>query len=792
MRLMQIDNSFSGSLDFGGASFSDLAGADAQPLLLADAGSTMSGSPFSSSSFSGSASSGSSFSGSTMAGSGSTALSPLPTAARETDAIAQSRAEMTSFYAEAKDNAVRDGNPLKYIGSHIASLAGEVGYDAIQGVQGLYRLATDSSARQQAVDGVTHMVTHPRETFDAAVGGVKTFIDKPFSEQADSVFKGGLSLLAGGGVSKATNAVGSLAGPSLRSAGKAAVEWAAPAIDDFATSFMKNNGLLLQAMPDGPSFGSSLGPSLNPSFGSALTPDAPSLSGSFAPPSAPAIIHSRGDGFRPAEPGFGGTPLLPDAERPSFPILTVGSLRGGPHERLWWEEQVGLPHNLEPEWHGYIKPGIEGGLVGDELGKRAGQGYFDMSWREAQLNNNLLTQTGRRPEDFKLLATWAGGAEDALPLSARHDTPWVLIDNGPKVDFRKVIETWPHDYQMAPLHRSFEKPLDDGADFLTGEFTARFVRNMGGPFMPPALAHQMGEAARIGFTPLREHLIENTHDAFMKAHEPFYKKANLIYDSIATGDHQILYPEAFRSLQNVMNMPEHLDGLPIDHITIYDASLDQINRLLNRVVQPDGSVLNPTRELQAGRMSQGEFNDLMSFRAPNLNRFDEDVGGSFARSLGGQGVSYDALAQLRDQGVLRLPYGGGIDFLGRGPDDKLRSVLTMGNDLTSQRMSGLGTFRPVLPGDPREIAVVPNAMDALRLWSRDGAQGPTVIIDSVESGRWTSPLQGGQLLEQADRISLPAMRPGLFGPAGDAAQRARYDQMLDIAGRERVHIRDGR
>lgn len=756
---MQIDNSFSGGLDFGGASFADLAAPDAQPLLLADAGSAL------------------------------TARSPLssglPAAPRQTDVIAQSRADMTSFYAEAKDNAVRDGNPLKYIGSHIASLAGEVGYDAIQGVQGLYRLATDSSARQQAVDGITHLVTHPRETFDAAVGGVNAFIDKPFAEQADTVFKGGLSLLAGGGGSKLTSTVGNLAGPSVRGAAKAAVDWAAPAIDDFATSFMKNNGLLLQAVPDGPSFG----PSLSRSVG---TTDGPSLSGSYSQPAAPAIIHSRGDGFRPAEPGSGATPLVPEAERPVIPILTVGSLRGGAHERLWWEEQVRLPHNLEPEWHGYIKPGTIGGVVGDELGKRAGQGYFDMSWREAQLNNNLLTQTGRRPEDFKLLAAWAGGAEDTLPLSVTHGTPLLLADNGAMPNFRFFNDkaNWPQPYQMAPLHRSFEKPLDDGGDFLTGEFTARFVRDLAGPFVPPAMAHQMGETARVLYTPLREHLIDRMHDAFREAHEPYYKKANLVFDSVPTGKNEFLLPPSFDTLQNVVRLPEELDGLPIDHISILDASFDPMNRLLSRVMQPDGTVLNPTRELQAGRMSQAEFDDLMTYRPPDLHRFDEDVGRSFARSLGGQGVPYDTLAQLRDQGVLRLPYGGGIDFLGRDPGGNLRSVLTMGNDLVSQRMTGLGSFRPVLPGDPREVAVVPSAMDALRLWSRDGAQGPTVIIDTVESGRWTDARQGGQLLQDAERITLPAMRPGLFGPAGDAAQRARYDQMLDIAGRERVRVRD--
>ena len=756
---MQIDNSFSGGLDFGDASFADLAAPEPQPIMLADAGSAIA------------------------------TRGPLPMPARETDAIAQSRAEAKSFYDEAKDNAVRDGNPLKYVGSHVASLAAEVGYDAIQGVQGLYRLATDSTARQQAVDSVTHMVTHPRETFDAAVGGVQGFLDKPFSEQADTVFKGGLSLLAGGGTSKLTSAAGSLAKPALRNAATSAMEWAAPAIDDFATGFMKSNGLLLQAVPDGPSFGSSPGASLIPS---SSTVDGPSFSDSYSTPAAPALIRSRGDGYRPDEPGSSARPLVADPDRPTVPILTVPSLRGAGHERIWWEEQVRIPHNLNPEWHVYHKPGTIGGLVGDDLGRQPGKGYFDISWREMQLNNNLETQTGRRPEDIKLVAAWAGGAEDALPLSARHDTPFVLIDNGPKVDFRKVIETWPDPYQMGPLHRSFEDALDQGADFLTGDFTARFMRNMAAPFLPPAMAHQLGELGRLAFTPMRHQLIENTHDAFMKAHEPYYRRSNLIYDSIAEGDHQILYKEAFNALQNVQRMPEHLDGLPITHITIYDASLDPINRVLARMMQPDGTVLNPWRELQAGRMSLAEYNDLMTFRPADLNRFDEDVAGTFARSLGSQGVSYDTLARLRDQGVLRLPHGGGIDFLGRSLDGKLRSVLTLDRNLNSQTMTGLGTFRPVLPGNPREVAVVPNAMDALRLWGRDGAQGPTVIVDSVESGRWTSPLQGGQLLQQAERITLPAMRPGLYGPAGDVAQRARWDQMLDIVGRDRVRIRDER
>jgi hypothetical protein len=196
--------SFGAGLSFGGPSFADLS---------APAGSL------------------GGFGGFANAGS---AGSP-PAAAAPPDALAQSRADMKAFYAQAQDNAVRDGNPFKYVGAHIASLAGDVGYDAAEGARGLFRLATDGNAREAAWNGlsnaVTQAVTHPGDTWDAGVRSVNHFLELPFQEQADTVFKGGLGLLAGAGSAKLTTAVGSFASQGLRSA----AQWAIPTLDRLDT-----------------------------------------------------------------------------------------------------------------------------------------------------------------------------------------------------------------------------------------------------------------------------------------------------------------------------------------------------------------------------------------------------------------------------------------------------------------------------------------------------------------------------------------------------------------------------
>ena len=160
---------------------------------------------------------------------------PPSSAAAPTDALAQSRADMKAFYVQAQDNALRDGNPFKYVGAHIASLAGDVGYDAMEGARGLFRLATDGQVREAAWNGVSnavsHAVAHPGETWDAGVRSVNHFLDLPFQEQADAVFKGGLGLLAGAGTARLSTAVGSFANQGLRSA----AQWAVPTLDRLDT-----------------------------------------------------------------------------------------------------------------------------------------------------------------------------------------------------------------------------------------------------------------------------------------------------------------------------------------------------------------------------------------------------------------------------------------------------------------------------------------------------------------------------------------------------------------------------
>jgi hypothetical protein len=201
---------------FDSAAFSRAATADAQYLAARQPVPAFSASTGLSAGFgSGLGFGGPSFANLSLPSSGFGSWAPPSTAAAPADALAQSRADMKAFYAQAQDNALRDGNPFKYVGAHIASLAGDVGYEAMEGARGLFRLATDGQVREAAWNGVSnavsHAVAHPGETWDAGVRGVNHFLELPFQEQADAVFKGGLGLLAGGGTARLTSGLGGLA-----------------------------------------------------------------------------------------------------------------------------------------------------------------------------------------------------------------------------------------------------------------------------------------------------------------------------------------------------------------------------------------------------------------------------------------------------------------------------------------------------------------------------------------------------------------------------------------------------
>jgi hypothetical protein len=503
---------------------------------------------------------------------------------------------------------------------------------------------------------------------------------------------------------------------------------------------------------------------------------------------SPNLPHIVPVGLRPRDPSMPDLPLVPSRQ---LPVFSSGSLQGGTHEAGWLAEQLGnLPHGFQAEVHGYLKPGMVGGFAQPGLGSQQGKGYWSHDWRMEHLNNNLLAQTGRRPDEFKIGIAWAGGAEDVMPWSARTQMPVIVGDNGPKIDFRKVVdpESYPEPFQTAPLDRSYKQPLDIGEDLLLGHSVARITRDMYGPLFGPAVASQLGEMARSATRPLRDAYAEQVAQQFYKGHRDLYRDANLVLDTVVTGPHAPIYSETLPEIRNAMMLPERVDGLDINHRTAMDATLDQLNYTLGRTLQPDGTVLNPWRELQAGRMTRAQFDDLMTYRPPDLHRFDEDTSGAFARGLGDLGIGYDALARLRDAGALRLPREGGIELLGTDPGGKLRSVMTLPPDLSGQSIRGFGTFRPVLPGDPRHVQVVPDALDALRLWGQRGSEGPTIVIDSVESGRFTSMMQGGPLLGGAQQVTVPPMQPGLYGPLGDVAQKARYDQILDLIGRDKIRF----
>ncbi|MGC4060018.1 MAG: hypothetical protein QM749_03845 [Aquabacterium sp.] len=117
-------------------------------------------------------------------------------------AVEQSRVSAQASYSQMQDDAVLEGSPAKYVAATFGGLATDVGYDFAHAGLGLYNLATSSQARSRAVQTVGYVATHPGMVVDAAVTGVRDLWNKPFNEQAQSVFKGGLSGLAGAGIAK--------------------------------------------------------------------------------------------------------------------------------------------------------------------------------------------------------------------------------------------------------------------------------------------------------------------------------------------------------------------------------------------------------------------------------------------------------------------------------------------------------------------------------------------------------------------------------------------------------------
>lgn len=116
--------------------------------------------------------------------------------------IEQAQAGAQATYSQWRDDAVASGSPAQYVGATFLELASDVGYDFARTGIGLYNLATSSQARSRAVQTAGYVVTNPGVVVNAAVNGVRDFLNKPFNEQAQSLFKEGLNTLAGAGIAK--------------------------------------------------------------------------------------------------------------------------------------------------------------------------------------------------------------------------------------------------------------------------------------------------------------------------------------------------------------------------------------------------------------------------------------------------------------------------------------------------------------------------------------------------------------------------------------------------------------
>ncbi|HEY8356841.1 MAG TPA: LysM peptidoglycan-binding domain-containing protein [Ramlibacter sp.] len=177
-------------------------------------------------------------------------LPPLPPAAtqRSVDVLARAAQDAQESYRDAQHQAVAEGDAVGFVTAKFGGLAAEVGYDAARAGRGLYRLFTDGEARAQAVGQLKYLAANPKVIVDGAVQAAADFARKPFDEQADSVFKGGLGLFAGAGVGKVGLTAGEL---TLQGAGRTA-QWLAPTAERVIFNQMDRIGLVVRVVPDAP------------------------------------------------------------------------------------------------------------------------------------------------------------------------------------------------------------------------------------------------------------------------------------------------------------------------------------------------------------------------------------------------------------------------------------------------------------------------------------------------------------------------------------------------------------
>jgi len=166
----------------------------------------------------------------------------------ETDALEAAAASDQTFYRNAEFNAT---NGFSAVAWHIGGLLNATGYDLAKTARGAYRLSTDSNTQTAAYNAIKFAANNPGVIANNAIQGFKSFANKPFAEQADSVFKFGAGGLATAGAGK----LSMLAVDGAITGATATARWVAPKAEQLLESYMYRSGGLAYAVEPGPGFG---------------------------------------------------------------------------------------------------------------------------------------------------------------------------------------------------------------------------------------------------------------------------------------------------------------------------------------------------------------------------------------------------------------------------------------------------------------------------------------------------------------------------------------------------------
>lgn len=152
------------------------------------------------------------------------------------------------FYRQGQANA---GNPGSYLGYTFGGIFNQAGYGFARGVQGLYRLATDTDTKILFANSAVSAWRDPGAVIRSAANGIDHFSKLSIADQASEVLKFGLETAATFGVGKVVGMTGDVAMNGVR--------WGVgefgPTLGDMTYNYMSRQGLILNAVPEGPSLG---------------------------------------------------------------------------------------------------------------------------------------------------------------------------------------------------------------------------------------------------------------------------------------------------------------------------------------------------------------------------------------------------------------------------------------------------------------------------------------------------------------------------------------------------------